>query len=297
MGDRLSIIIPVYNAQATLKRTLDSLLVIPREKRGRVEVVAIDDGATDSSGAILDAAAAGDGNGFSWRVIHQANAGLSIARNTGMAQATGDWLFFLDADDELAVDVLGLIDRFPGATCVGMTLTYHKQVDGREKCIRKVPSPRVTPEERLVVFSRENPFQPSSLVFQKSGVVKAFDPTVNVVNDWLFWMENPGIFAKMEVVQEVGARIHIHGANMSSKYGEAGLNREVVARRMLVQEAGELTLAARNNFEIQAQIGRIQQGKAPAPGSFLRFPCSMVLYGKLMVYTCAWCVGKKATWY
>ncbi len=87
-----SLIIPVYNAQQTLQRTLLSVL---NQTFSRYEVIVINDGSTDNSAKILDEFSA-----YSQvTVIHQINAGVSAARNSGMQQASGEYVLFLDADD------------------------------------------------------------------------------------------------------------------------------------------------------------------------------------------------------
>ena len=96
---RVSIVVPVYNTGRYLAPCLDSLLAqdLPA---GDVEILAVDDGSTDGSGALLDAYAARHAR---LRVIHQANSGWpGRPRNVGLAASTGTYVFFADADDYLA---------------------------------------------------------------------------------------------------------------------------------------------------------------------------------------------------
>ena len=92
----LSIIIPIYNVEDTLRRCLESVLTQMDE---RIEVILIDDGSTDSSRKIAEEMTADKGN---CRLIHQENKGLSAARNAGIEVATGDYLTFIDSDDFVA---------------------------------------------------------------------------------------------------------------------------------------------------------------------------------------------------
>lgn len=94
----LSVVMPVYNVDAYLPRCLDSLLA---QTRPPDQIIAVDDGSTDDCPQILAAYAARMPN---LTVIRQANGGLSAARNTGIAAATGDYLAFLDSDDFLEPD-------------------------------------------------------------------------------------------------------------------------------------------------------------------------------------------------
>ena len=90
---KISVIIPVYNAEAHVRRSLDSVCA---QTFRDWECIAVDDGSTDGSGAILDEYAAKDPR---FRVIHQRNGGEGAARNAGMDAATGELVAFLDADD------------------------------------------------------------------------------------------------------------------------------------------------------------------------------------------------------
>lgn len=93
---RLSVVIPVYNAEKYLRQSLDSVF---SGSPGDIEVVCVDDGSTDSSPAILAEYAAKDGR---LRVLTQANSGQGAARNRGLEIASGEYIYFMDADDELA---------------------------------------------------------------------------------------------------------------------------------------------------------------------------------------------------
>ena len=92
-----SIIIPVYNVEEYLRECVDSV----RKLRAQLQIILVDDGSTDGSGALCDTLAAEDER---IKVIHQANGGLSAARNTGIRSSTGDYVMFLDSDDFLDAD-------------------------------------------------------------------------------------------------------------------------------------------------------------------------------------------------
>lgn len=95
MDPVISAIIPVYNPGERLEKMLDCLL---RQSFGAFEVILVDDGSRDSSPALCDAIAREDPR---FRVVHQENRGVSAARNAGMALARGEYLTFLDGDDEI----------------------------------------------------------------------------------------------------------------------------------------------------------------------------------------------------
>ena len=92
-SETISIIVPVYRVEEWLDRCVTSIL---RQTVTDWELILVDDGSPDRCGEMCEAFAAKDGR---IRVIHQENGGLSAARNTGIAQAAGEWLAFLDSDD------------------------------------------------------------------------------------------------------------------------------------------------------------------------------------------------------
>lgn len=100
---RFSIIIPVYNVEPYLRECLDSVL---QQSHDDWEAICVDDGSTDGSAAILAEYAALDGR---FRVVTQPNGGLSAARNTGLDNATGDYILFLDSDDWFETNALECI--------------------------------------------------------------------------------------------------------------------------------------------------------------------------------------------
>lgn len=97
-----SIIVPVYQAEKTLDRCVQSVL---NQEYGDFELILIDDGSKDNSGALCDAFALADSRII---VIHQINSGVSAARNAGIRRAKGEYLLFLDSDDALLPDALSI---------------------------------------------------------------------------------------------------------------------------------------------------------------------------------------------
>ena len=94
----ISVIIPVYNAKAYIAICIDSLRC---QTYKNLEIILVDDGSSDGSGEICDSYAKMD---CRVRVIHQSNQGVSMARNAGLACATGDFISYIDADDYIKED-------------------------------------------------------------------------------------------------------------------------------------------------------------------------------------------------
>ena len=101
----VSIIVPVYNVEKYLRACLDSILA---QTFSNFELILIDDGSKDGSEAICDEYAARDSR---IRVLHKENGGVSKARNTGLDMAQGEFVTFIDGDDTVDVDYIGLMYR------------------------------------------------------------------------------------------------------------------------------------------------------------------------------------------
>ena len=97
----VSVIIPVYNAGPWLEECLQSILGSVGQEAGDVELVLINDGSTDNSGAICDRYASEHPH---IRVFHKENGGVSTARNLGLARAQGRYLAWVDPDDYVSAD-------------------------------------------------------------------------------------------------------------------------------------------------------------------------------------------------
>ena len=113
----ISIVVPVYKVRDYLPGCLDSILA---NDTSDCEIILVDDGSPDGSGAICDRYAQAHPDLI--RVIHQANGGIGSVRNTGVANAKGEWLFFIDSDDTIAPDSLAVLKeaiRLGGAQVIG----------------------------------------------------------------------------------------------------------------------------------------------------------------------------------
>lgn len=117
----ISIIIPVYNVERYLRDCLDSL--VEQDLNGTFEVIVVDDGSTDSSGDIAESYSCLS----NFTVIHQANGGLSAARNAGLRVANGAYIMFIDSDDKIApgyIDAMKCQLDKSGADYVTSTFRY-----------------------------------------------------------------------------------------------------------------------------------------------------------------------------
>lgn len=135
---KLSIIVPVYNTEKYLSECLDSLL---DSKTNQYEIILVDDGSSDSSPALCDRYK----ERFDHiRVIHQKNGGLANARNTGIRNAVGEFLTFVDSDDTVdagyADSVLERINKKDDIIVYAYKVEYTQTQQIRKKQLTEMPS-------------------------------------------------------------------------------------------------------------------------------------------------------------
>ena len=127
---KVSIIVPVYNVAAYLPACLESIRV---QTWREIEVILVDDGSTDESLSLCRAAAERDAR---FRVIHQQNAGVSAARNAGLAAATGQYLQFVDGDDRLLSNATEVLVHAALSTGTDLVIARFYRVSGQRQALQ-----------------------------------------------------------------------------------------------------------------------------------------------------------------
>jgi len=179
-GVKVSIIIPAYNVAGYIEACLDSIIA---QTYTDLEIIAVNDGSTDSTGEILDDYARRDSR---IKVIHKENSGVSAARNTGIEAAAGEFFLFYDGDDFVEpYTVSELIDKINEKDVDMLIYGYYRYRDGS-----------VT-ETCLPVFSEgiyENETIVTRLLSRFIGV------STDGINQWLkgdksgLYVENPALW-------------------------------------------------------------------------------------------------------
>lgn len=181
----VSIVIPVYNTENYLPRVLDSVLA---QTVSDWELILVDDGSTDGSGAICDRYAAKDSRIHS---LHTANNGSSAARNIGMEQARGEWLLFIDSDDRVVPDAL---ERLLAHTEEADVVVGH--YPGQKAPWRKVVTPKVfqtdslSPEDMEELFFLRMFHSPVNKLYRRQSIVVPFRTDVSYIDDVTFLIAN-----------------------------------------------------------------------------------------------------------
>ena len=127
MGSEISIIIPVYNGARYMKRCISSIL---SQDYAGCQIIIVDDGSTDATLEICREMA---GENSQFLILHQENQGVSAARNKGIDFAEKEWIYFLDADDELDQDALSIMKESADPGYQWIVMNYRKHVEGEEQ--------------------------------------------------------------------------------------------------------------------------------------------------------------------
>ncbi len=180
---RLSVIIPAFNYAHFLRACVDSV-------RGQgidgVEVLVVDDGSSDDTAAV---AATLPGI----RYIHQANQGLSAARNTGIAHARGEYLLFLDADDQLAPATLAArLDFMRELRTPGVSVCRTRQFHATDSAGRALPGAPwwLAPRDLDLRLWHFNIAPPHAWLLHRAVVnaVGGFDTELRACEDYDYWL-------------------------------------------------------------------------------------------------------------
>jgi glycosyltransferase involved in cell wall biosynthesis len=180
--ERISVIIPVYNAASTLPATVRAVLA---QTYADLELLLINDGSTDGSGAVCD--------GFAdprVRVFHRENGGVSAARNLGLSQAAGEYITFLDADDIVPADYLQVLYDACRNADIAVCDVVSIQ-DDREKARFTHPDAVLTQREALdfLLTRRRINSGPCAKLFRREMLQGLTFPPLKAYEDILFVRE------------------------------------------------------------------------------------------------------------
>jgi glycosyltransferase involved in cell wall biosynthesis len=209
----ISVVIPAYNAAATIGETLASVLA---QSFNDIEVIVVDDGSTDDTASV-----AGSCDDPRVKVISVANGGVARARNTGIEHAAGNLVAFIDADDmwrptKLERQVQALANE-PGCD-ISVTGAMRVDIEGRE--LR--PMPLIAPGRNedyckaLLLNSMVVGCMSSGLVRRSAlDPKRAFNPAFSQCADWDLWLRLSRT-SGFALVREELVLYRVHDKNMSS---------------------------------------------------------------------------------
>lgn len=256
-GALVSIIVPAYNYGAFLAEAVESAL---RQSQAQLEVIIVDDGSTDDTAAIAAGLVQRDAR---VRYVHQPNQGLSAARNTGMKNAAGEFLVFLDADDVLHEHKLAAhLEHFAREPHVDISYgssryflsgqpekTFASLALDEQDWMPKVSGGAADVLPALVV----NNILPVCSAMLRRGVVEAvgaFDTSLKSLEDWDYWLRAAaaGCCFGYSDDARLATYIRVHSTSMSQNtlrmlQVQYRLRREQIPR--CLQRLADRALAAR----------------------------------------------------
>jgi glycosyltransferase involved in cell wall biosynthesis len=167
---RVSVILPVYNGEATILRAVRSVL---NQTYPHLELLVVDDGSTDTTLEKL-AVFQNHGQDARLRVIRQANQGVAMARNTAFAHATGDYIAFIDADDlwlpqKLATELAIVRKRTTAENPACLVYSGYYALNDQDQLIHCPPLRQADGDLSRVVLEDEGLFLPSTSVLHRQG--------------------------------------------------------------------------------------------------------------------------------
>lgn len=216
MEKKLSIIVPIYNAEAYLKHCLESLI------DPEVELVLVNDGSIDDSANIISEFQQETNQDII--VIHQKNKGVSEARNRGLQKCTGDWIFFVDSDDYLTENAIPIIKSYLNQDSELIIFPFQR-TSFQTKIVAKKGSDYTIEATKLVELAllgenREQEFSNydfrsscGKLINRKLLQYLKFDSNIYIGEDFLVMLK---IYSKISTVTLVNTQLYCYYDNQNS---------------------------------------------------------------------------------
>ncbi|MDO4575839.1 MAG: glycosyltransferase family A protein [Planctomycetia bacterium] len=260
---RISTIIPVYNGEKYLRECLDSALAQVGVEQ---EILVVNDGSTDGTAAILDEYAA------RVRVLTQHNAGHIAARNHGVAEATGQWLAFLDADDLWEPTKLCEQEKLL-ADDIGMVYTERLNFgDLGDLPARQSESQTLYDGDLFHPLLQTNFITVSSVLLRKDlyRELGGFDPAPTGCEDWDLWLRFAATYGpdrfRVACVREPLTRYRWRSDAMTRNLSLMHHGREIALENALASSRGKREITPSERRQARASICEISAWVARQSG-------------------------------
>lgn len=199
MNPKISVIVPVYKVEKYLHRCVDSILA---QTFTDFEILLIDDGSPDRSGEICDEYAKKDSR---VRVFHKENGGVSSARNLGLENAVGEWIWFVDSDDTVEANALNVINTYIG-DADGSELCFYFGMNKIERFKKEVISPSentfFASEFMMRILSYSVITAPYLYIYRRSSLSQLFfDTILEIGEDLCYHLQVMALNPNKTVVQ------------------------------------------------------------------------------------------------
>lgn len=225
---RISVIIPVYNAFGFIDNCIKSIL---NQEEKNFEILLIDDGSTDGSGEKCDNWSTKDAR---IRVFHKKNGGVSSARNTGLDNACGEWVAFIDADDEVSPQYLSIPEELLGCDVILKSFIERTNESDLEFRVSRAEYHGTKSIVRWFIRGRNNALWDKVIRRDIIGDIR-FDSTVSIGEDLLFFAS---VLPKISWIAtcEYGNYIYIrrYSSAMSKSNGSNKIEHDILISERLM---------------------------------------------------------------
>lgn len=218
MSQKVSIIIPVFNAENYISETIQSLL---NQSYENIEIILVDDGSTDGSSKIID-------NNIDARIkyYHQENKGAPAARNYGFEKAEGELVIFFDADDTLTQNgIYKVVEMFNANQTIDMVIGDFSSVDDNSELILESNLGSIKEryyiaenlQEKYKIIANSNPF-PGNKIYKKSFLDsnQIIFHDLKIAQDLNFLLEVLAHEPNIEIYGEIICLYRIHNNSIST---------------------------------------------------------------------------------
>ena len=233
----ISIIIPVYNAEKTLERCLDSVL---QQDFHDIEVIAVNDGSKDKSKEILDRYQNCDRR---LHVIHQENGGVSVARNKGINYAHGEYIMFVDSDDFLELNACTRAMECMDKKCEMLIFGLNIFKDGSLLRTPHLSSQSFLLKENINFYwtLRKINLGPCNKVYRKDLILKLFDSSLSLGEDTLFVIEYMKNINTIKNIDDCLYNVTLDNTNsLNRKYRSDRLDQLIFVRKKELDALSEI---------------------------------------------------------
>ncbi len=213
----ISVVIPAHNVEDFIRRSVNSVLA---QKYTPLEIIVVDDGSTDGTATVVQS------YGDAVRYLHQKNSGVAVARNTGIHAATGNYIAFLDADDEWRPHHLEnaakILQTHPDLRWYGAAVNQYIHETGQVVAEYKEKKPGRLIEgayfkDYMTAFPPYAHIAPSTMVIHRPvfNEVGMFDPAKRMGQDLDMWFRIALYFPQIGYSHTVAANIYKRKTSIS----------------------------------------------------------------------------------
>lgn len=236
MQPLVSVVVPCYNAKHHIKKCIKS---IQNQTYKNIEIVCVNDGSTDGTDVILDHLSTNDAR---VKVIHNANQGVSATRNCGLENSKGEYIQFVDSDDEILSNVIEKTVNAIIQDDSDMVFFGYRRSDNVDIHVPYTGCKSTTDviKDFYEIYSGGVFNQPWNKLYKKSLITHLFDDEMSIAEDAVFNMHYISNTKKISFLDELGYYYMVGNPNsLSVKYNEKGLESEekkIIAINNLLEE-------------------------------------------------------------